>query len=90
MAYMLISDKQVIQSGKSGTIRELNQASGVCKAHYALYFVLKSSIFLAKTGVRIIGSVACGFSPIEIHLISRINDFYCNILLNFIYNHSVA
>ena len=67
MALMLISDKQVIQLGKSGTIRELNQASGVCKADYALYYVLKSSIFLARTGVRIIGAVACGFSPIKIH-----------------------
>ena len=26
-------------SGKSGTNRELNQASGVCKAHYAYVYV---------------------------------------------------
>ena len=46
------------QWGKSGTIVESNQASGVRKAHC----VRKSSILLARTGVRKISSVACGFS----------------------------
>ena len=47
------------------------------------YYVQKSSILLAGTGVRKINSVACEFSPIKIHfsdyrhsLISRINEVY--------------
>ena len=42
-----------------------------------------TTILLARTGVRKISSVACGFSPIKIHfsdnpksLISRINEVY--------------
>ena len=35
---------QANQSGKSGTIRESNQASGVRMAHYVKYYVWKSSI----------------------------------------------
>ena len=53
------------QSGKPGTIRESNQALGVRKAHY---YVHKSSILLAGTGVRKVSSVACRLSPIKIHL----------------------
>ena len=70
-------------SGKNGTIQESNQASGVRKAHYAHYYVQKSSILLTGTGVRKISSVACGFSPTKIHFsdypkssISRINEVY--------------
>ena len=60
------------QLGKSGTIRESNQVSGVRKEHYAYYCVRKSSILLAGAGARKISSVACVFSPIEIHfLITR-------------------
>ena len=55
------------QSGKSRTIRKSNQAAGVHKAHYAYNYVRKSSILLARTGVRKISSVACGFSPVKIH-----------------------
>ena len=44
------------QSGKSGTIREANQVTGVRKAHY---YVRKNSILLAGTGLRKISSVAC-------------------------------
>ena len=71
------------QFEKSGTIRDSNQASGVHKAHYAWYYVRKSSILLARTGVRKIGSVACEFSLIKSifsvnpkSLISRINEVY--------------
>ena len=47
-------------------------------------YVRKSSILLAGTGVRKIGIVAYGFSPIKIHffsgylkgLIGRINEVY--------------
>ena len=51
----------------------------------ALHVVLctKKLHFLARTGVRKISSVACGFSPFKIHfsdyterLISRINEVY--------------
>ena len=69
--------------GKSATIRESNHGLGVCKEHYAKYYVPKSSIWLARTGVWKINSVACGFSSIKIDysdypksLISRINDVY--------------
>ena len=62
---------------------ESNQASDVRKAHYAQYYVGKSSILLARTGIGKINSVACGFSPIKIHFsdypkskISRINEVY--------------
>ena len=55
------------QSGKSGTVLESNQASGVRKTHYAWYYVRKSSILLAVPALRKISSVACGFSPIKIH-----------------------
>ena len=43
-----------------GTIRELNQASVVRKAHYAKYLVLcmKSSIMLAGTCVMKVSSLA--------------------------------
>ena len=86
---------------KFGTIRESNQASGVRKAHYALYYVRKSAILFAGTGVRQINSVACGFSLSKSFfsdypksLISRINEVYVffNIAIfywkniNFIYN----
>ena len=69
----------VRQSGKSGTIRESNQASGVRKR-----ITRSTSILLAGTGVRKISFVACGFSPIKIHLsdypkslISEINEVIC-------------
>ena len=59
-----------------------------------LYYVGKSSILLAGTGVRKISYVACGFSPIEIHfsdytksLISRINEVY--VFLNKIYSDNL-
>ena len=74
------------QLGKPGTIRESSQASGVRKAQY---YVQKCSILLARTGVRNISSVACGFSPIKIDfsyypksLISRMNEVY--VFLNAI------
>ena len=73
--------------GKSTTIRESNHGLGVCKEHYAKYYVPKSSIWLAGTGVWKINSVACGFSSIKIDysdypksLISRINDVYVMFL----------
>ena len=69
--------------GVSAIIRESNDGSGVCKEHYTLYYVPKSSILLAGTGVWKISFVACGFSSIEIDysdylksLISRINEVY--------------
>ena len=67
----------------NGSIGESNQASCVCKVHYAQYHVQKSSILLARTGVRKITSVACGFNSIKIpfsdypkSLISRMNEVY--------------
>ena len=71
------------QSGKSATIRESNHCLGVCKEHYTYYYVPKSSILLAGTGVWKISSVACGFSSIKIdysqtdypkRFMSRISD----------------
>ena len=53
-----LSNKLTNRSGKSSTIRESNQASGVRKAHFAYYYVRKSSFVLAGTGVRKISSVA--------------------------------
>ena len=62
-------------------IRESNHASGVYKEHYASYYVPKSSILLAGTGLWKIISLACGFSSIKIDysdypksLISRKNE----------------
>ena len=54
-----------MHSGKSGTIREWNQASGVRKAHY---YVRKSSILFAGKAVRKISFIACELSPSKIHL----------------------
>ena len=56
-------------SGKSATIRESNHGSGVhvCKKHYAYYYVPKSPILLARTGVWKTSSVAFGFSSIKIN-----------------------
>ena len=57
---------------KSGTNLESNHAWVVCKAHYAKYYVRKSSILSARTGVSKQRSIACGFSPFKIHfLITR-------------------
>ena len=55
-----------LHSGKSATIRESNHGLGVCKEHYAKYYVPKSSILLAVTGVWKISSVACGLTSIKI------------------------
>ena len=50
------------QLGKSGTVLEWNQASGVRKVYYSMFYVLfyarKNSILLAVTGIRKISSVA--------------------------------
>ena len=66
-------------SGKPATIRESNHGYGVCKEHYAQYYVPKSSILIAGFGVWTISSVACGFGSFKIDyseysksLISRI------------------
>ena len=76
----------------SVTIRESNHASGVYKEHCAKYYVPKSSILLAGTGVWKISSVACGFSFIKIDysdypksLISRINEVYVFFKLAIFY-----
>ena len=73
-------------SGKSATLRESNHGSGVCKEHFAYYYVHyvpKSSILLAGTRVWKIIYVACGLRSIKIDyfdypksLISRINKAY--------------
>ena len=83
-----------VQSGKPSKIPESNQASGVRKSHYASYYVRKSSILLAGTCLRKISSVACGFSPIEIHfsdyrisLISSINEVYVFFNKILCYSH---
>ena len=54
-----------IHPGKCATTRESNHGSGVCKEHYAKYYVPKSSILLAETGVWKISSVTCEFSSIK-------------------------
>ena len=46
---------------------ESSLGCSVRKMHYALYYVRKNSILLARTGVRKISSVACGFSFIKIY-----------------------
>ena len=64
--YHAASQKQVItniihcspHSGKSATIRESNQGSGVCKEHYVLYYVPKSSILFNGNGAVKISFVA--------------------------------
>ena len=43
-----------------------NTFSSVHEGHYGLYYVQKSYILLAGTGVRKISSVACGLSPIKL------------------------
>ena len=65
-----------MHSGKSATIRESNHGSGVCKEHYPSYYVSKSSILLAGTGVWKMIFVACGFSSNPKSLISRITEVY--------------
>ena len=71
----------MLQSGESGTIRESNQTSGVRKTRYPQYYVRKSSILFAGTGVRKNSTVASGSSPIKINyfyyfwrFIFRINE----------------
>ena len=54
---------------KSATNRESNHGSGVCKEHNTWYYVTKSSILSAGTGVWKISSVVCGFSSIKILII---------------------
>ena len=73
--------RYIQHSGKSAIIRESNHDSGVCKRHYGQYYVPKSAILLAGTGVWKIISLARGFSSIKINysdypkrLISRINE----------------
>ena len=63
--------------------RELDHGLGVCKEHYAQYYVPKSSILFAGNGAVKISSEACGFSPFKIYysdypksFISRINEVY--------------
>ena len=81
--------RQIISlSGKSCTIQESNQASGVRKAHYALHSVRTRSILLAQMGVRKISFVAYGISPIKIHYFdyskrftNRINEVYAFVCL---------
>ena len=67
------------QSGKSGTILESSQASGVRKAHYAWYYVRKSSILLAGTGIRKISSVTSWFNPFKIHFSDCLKSFISKI-----------
>ena len=60
----------------------IESSLGVRKAHYTYYYVQKSFIFLARTGIRKISSVACEFCPVKINFsdyqksfVSRINEF---------------
>ena len=57
-AHLSIDVSTTHHSGKSATIRKSIHGSGVCKEHYAYYFVPKSSILLAGMGVWQISSVA--------------------------------
>ena len=54
-------------SEKSVTIRVSNHACGVYKEHYAYYYVPKSSVLIAGTGVSKKSTVASGSSYIKIH-----------------------
>ena len=63
--------QQRMHSGKSETIRESNQASGVHvrKAHYAWYYIWTKRLHFVR---RKISFLACEFSPIKsIFLIKR-------------------
>ena len=53
---------------KSTTMRESNHGSGVCKEHYAYYYICtKMLIFVSRTTLICkISSVACGFSSIKL------------------------
>ena len=73
-----------MQSGKSGTNRESNQASGV---RVVLHVCTKKVNFVSRNRLRKISSLACRFSPIKIHfsdypksLISRTNEV--NVFFN--------
>ena len=77
---------------KSDTIQESNHGSGVCKEHY---YVQKSSILLAGTGLWKISSVACAFSSIKNDyfdypksLSSRIKDIYVFFSIKYCYMYS--
>ena len=66
-----------------GKVRESNHGSGVCKEDCAKYYVPKSSILLAGTGIWKVSFEACGFRSIKIDysdyqkmLISRINEVF--------------
>ena len=74
-----------MHSGKSATIRESNHGAGVCKEHYALYYVPKSSILFTGKGEVKISSVALLKSIIS--LISRINEVY--VFYNKIEKHKL-
>ena len=74
-----------MHSGKSGTIQELNLASGVGKAHYAYYYHVRknNSIKFAGTGLRKKSTLASGSSHTKIHsfdypkrFINRINNVH--------------
>ena len=52
--------------GKVRHISRIESWLGVYKEHYTKYYVPKSSILLARTGVWKMCSVACGFSSIKI------------------------
>ena len=86
----LKADCSAIQSGKPGTIRESNKALGVRKAHYALYYVRKSSSLLAEPGVRKISSVACGFSPIEFHFSDHLNILIIGINEVYVFFNKIS
>ena len=85
--FLKFSPREKPHSGKSATIRESNHDSGVCKVHYALYYVPKISILLAGTGVWKISSIACGFNSIKIDFSDylKINEVYvcvCGFFFN--------
>ena len=61
-------------------IHESNHGSGVCKEHFAYYYVPRSSILLAGTGIWKIyicsKSIKIDYSDYPKSLISRIIAFY--------------
>ena len=81
--YALLSRGLEYSCTPFGKVRESNHGSGVCKEDCAKYYVPKSSILLAGTGIWKISSEACGFRSIKIDysdyqksLISRINEVF--------------
>ena len=70
-----VTVSRCIHSGKSAIIRESNHGSGVCKEHYAKYFVPKSIHFVSRNWRMENKFLACGFSYIKIDYSDKSEKF---------------